>query len=402
MQFSYVAYTIQEGVIKGRLDARNEEEARAEVIQQGYTPLRVTPTRKLPGLEEIFPSLYRLKTGELVRFARQMATMLGSGSGLMRTLEMLQSETRNRIMRRTLGTIRENLDEGGSLSAALAEHPKYFSPLFISVVEVGEYTGRLGPALEQMADILEKEHEARQKAMQTMMYPMAIIGLSMVTLFVLMTVALPPLLSVFDKMDAEIPLMTRMALGGSNMIKDNILLIALGVVALVVVYRLLRRFPRVSFWLDGARARAPIVGSLTVIGELARFSSTVAMLLGAGVSLSTAMQLGLSGCKNQVIRRAFIDAEESLMSGRGVAEALKRHPILPVMFVQLVTIGEESNSLQRTMEDAANAYQKQHEARLNAILGMLEPFSTVVVGGIVGFIAMSMFVPIYSGMNAIK
>ncbi len=126
------------------------------------------------------------------------------------------------------------------------------------------------------------------------------------------------------------------------------------------------------------------------------------MLLEAEVGLAPALQLARSGIGNALIRKAFDDAEESLMSGHGIAEALARHPILPKMFVQLMTIGEASNSLARSMADAADAYQKEFDGRLNTMLGMLEPASTLVVGGIVGFIAMSMFVPIYSGISAIE
>ena len=329
MQFSYVVYSLGEGVVKGRVDAPDAGEARGALERQGYKLLRIAPARRLPALEELFPSLYRVGTAELVRFSRQLATMLASGGSLVRTLEMLQEETRNRAMRRTLEAIRKTLEEGGSLSAALAELPKVFSPLFVSVLEAGEYTGRVGPALEQMADILEKEHEAKQKAIQTMMYPLAIMGLSMVTLFVLMTVALPPLLATFEKLDADLPLMTKIAVGGVSAIKANMLKIPIGIVVAVVVFNLLGRIPRVRFWLDVARARAPVMGSFTVTGELARFARTTATLLEADVSLATALQLGQSGCKNAVIRRAIADAEESLMSGHGFAVALRRHPILP-------------------------------------------------------------------------
>ena len=402
MQFSYVAYSINDGVVKGRIEATDADEARAAVVREGYKPLRVAPVWQPPSLEVLFPSLFHVGTAELVRFAKQMATMLASGGGLLRTLEMLQEETNNRAMRRTLGTIQNRLDRGDSLSAALAEHPKVFSSLFITVVEVGEHTGRLSIALEQMAEILEQEHETRQKAIQTMMYPLGIIGLSVITLLVLMTVAPPPLLSVFEQMDAELPVMTRIAVSGVNAITDNILQIPIGIIVGIFAFGLSRRIPRVKYWIDAAQARAPILGSFTVTGELSRFARTTAMLLEAEVPLSTAIQLGQGACKNMVIRRALADAEESLMSGHSVSEGLKRHSIVPAMFVQLVTIGEASNSLTRTMTDASNAYQKQYEQRLNALLGMLEPASTVIVGGIVGFIAMAMFVPIYSGISAIE
>ena len=402
MQFSYVAYTPDDGVLTGRVDAPTELDARADLVNRSYRILKLGPAWKPPGLEDLFPSLFKVGAVEVVRFARQLATMLTSGVGLLRTIEMLETETGNRVLRRTLAQIHQSPDEGVSLSEAMAEHPKIFSSLFTSVVQVGEHTGRLGVALEQMADILESEHEAKQKAIQTMMYPVAIIGLSMVTLFVLITIALPPLLAVFEKMEADIPLMTRIAVGGATYVKDNILKIPIGMVGLVIVWSFARRSQKISLFMDRMRLKAPIIGGFTLSAELARFSRTTAMLLEAGISLSMALQLGQKGCGNLVIRQAFADAEESLLSGHSVSEAFKEHPVLPAMFVQLVTIGEESNSLPKTMADAAAGYQRQHEQRLNSLLGLMEPVSTVVVGGIVGFIALSMFLPIYSGLDAIE
>lgn len=402
MDFVYLAYTNTRGVFKGVIKADSEGQARAELAQQGCRALRIRAARQLPGLETLFPSLYSVGTGEVVRFCRQMGTMLGSGASLIRTLEMLQEEARHRIMRKTIAELRATLEGGGSFSDALAQHPKVFSYLFVNVVQVGEYTGRLGPALDQMADILEKEHAARQKALQTMMYPVGIMGLSFVTLFVLMTVALPPLLATFEQMGAKLPLMTRVAIAISGGVKNHSKSIFLGILLVVIAFALLRRVPRVRYWMDAAQVRAPLLGGFILAGELSRFSRTMAMLLEAGVSVATALQLGISGCKNQNLRRAFVDAEESMLSGHGLAEGLRRHSILPSMFVQLMIIGEQSNSLRRTTADAANAYQKQLEQRLSSLLSIMEPASTVFVGGIVGFIALSMFLPIYSGMEALK
>ena len=196
MEFSYLAYSMERGVVKGRLKARSELEARQQVSREGYKLLRLAPVRRFPGISQL--SLRQVGRGELVHFARQMAIMLNAGGSLLRALGMLQSSSRNPVMRRTLGAIQRNLNEGGNLSSALAEYPNLFSPLFITVVEVGESTGKLGPALEQLADILEKEQEAKRRAMRALMYPLAIVGLSTVTLGVLVTVALPPLLDVFQ------------------------------------------------------------------------------------------------------------------------------------------------------------------------------------------------------------
>ena len=402
MQFNYIAYSATQGKVEGRIEAADEEEARREIAQLGLKVLQLKPARQMPSREKLFPSLFKVSTGEKIRFFRQMAVMLGSGGNLMRTLQMLETESRNRVLQRVLGSIRQTLEEGGSLSMALAQHPLVFNELHVNIVEVGEHTGRLTPALEQMADILEKEHEAKQKAIKTMMYPMAIIGLSVLTLGVLITVALPPLLESFERLGADTPLVTRLAMGLVGGFLDHILLIFLLLVIGVVGFVVGRRSPRVRQVMDRVMLKAPLLGPLVLAGELSRFSRNTAMLLDSGVSASRSFQMGTSGCKNSVVRGVFASAEDSLMSGHSIADALRRSDVLPRLFVELITIGEESNTLQRTMRDSAAAYQKELDQRLGSLLGMLEPMSTVVVGAIVGFIAFSMFVPIYSGLEAIK
>ena len=401
MQFTYVAYNQADGIVKGRIEADNEGDARSTVTYQGYKLLKMAPSRGLPGLELLFPSLYNVGSVELVRFARQVATMLESGGNLLRALEMAESESKNKMMRRTLGSLRSTLNEGESLTSGLAKHPKIFNPLFVSVVDVGEHTGRLAPSLEQLADMLEQEREVKQRAIKTMMYPMAIMGLSVVTLAVLMIVAVPPLLQVFEQMGANVPVTTRLAVAMVNAVKDNILNMFIGLVAVVGLSMVMRRTRGRRRMLDLLWAKMPLLGPLTVAGDLSRLSRTMAMLLEAGVPLATALQLAISGCKNIVIREVFEQAEESLMNGHGLTNALRNSSVLPSLFVELTLMGEESNTLQRMMNDAGIAYQKQRDQRLDVLLGVLEPASTLIVGGIVGFIAFSMFVPIHSGLDAL-
>jgi type IV pilus assembly protein PilC len=396
-----MAYTLQEGVVKGRIEAQSEAGALASLRHQGYRPLRVVPSGGRRSLEELFPSFFQVGTGELVAFCRHLASLLSSGGNLLRGLGMLEAEVRSRQMRRTLQRIREVLDAGGSFSSALAQCPLVFNPFFVSVVQVGEYTGRLGPALEQMADILEKEREAKQKLLRAMLYPMAIMGLSLITLAVLMTVALPPLLEVFKQMGSDLPLMTRLALALFGGLKANIFAVLGSVLGTGVLLLALQQVPAVRFRLDKAKVRAPLWGSITLAGALARFSRSMALLLEAGVPLSTALRLSQSGCKNMALRRAFGEAEEGLLSGQKLTDALKRHTVIPPLFIELVSIGEETNSLGRTMADAAVTYQKRLEQRLDSLLGVMEPALTIGVGAIVGFIALSMFTPIYSGMQSL-
>ncbi|MBI4312539.1 MAG: type II secretion system F family protein [Chloroflexi bacterium] len=402
MLFRYVAYNLKAGIVRGRLEARAPSEAQAILVGQGLKPLEMRTSRQGGVMARLFPSLYHVGSSEIIRFCRNMATMLTTGGDLVRVLEMLHRETRQTLMRRTVEDIRRTLDEGGSFSEALAAHPTVFSPLFISVVEVGEHTGRLGPALEEMAEILQKETEAKQKAIRTLLYPMAIMALSVLTMVVLMLFAMPPMMKVFERMGAKLPLVTRLTISFFNGVKENALVLALSFVSVGVAITLARRVPVARYWLDVVQTKLPLYGSLLIAKEMAQISRTLAMLLDSGVPLANALQLSRGACKNLPLRRAFEDAEEHLLSGHRLAEALAKHSIVPTMFVELVTIGEESNSLRRTMNDAASTYQKQLEQRLNGLLGMLEPLSTVFVGGIVALIAFSMFVPIYASLNSFK
>ena len=168
MQFNYVAYTLNDGLVKGKVEADTEGEARGEVTNQGYKILRISPARTLPTLEQMLPSLFKVRTGELVRFSRQFATMVRGGSSLQRSLQLLQNETSNRVMTRVLEDVRKTVDQGGSLSSALARHPQVFDTRYTSVVEVGEHTGSLANALEQLADTLARGHEAVQRFKRTM------------------------------------------------------------------------------------------------------------------------------------------------------------------------------------------------------------------------------------------
>jgi type II secretory pathway component PulF len=399
--YSYSAYTLNEGVVRGRLEARSPADARLEITRRGFKPLKIQPVRRLPSKEALVPSLYGVKTGEIVRFSRQLAIMLASGGNLLNAMDMLRKETPNPVMKNTLAAIREALDLGEGLSAAMAHHPRVFSPLYVRVVEVGEHTGRLAPALEQLADMAEQENAAKQRAMRTLMYPIAIMGLSILTMAVLMVVAMPPLLKIFSSSGTKIPPVTRMVVDATSFMTAHAVQMILGTSIAGAALIILRRLPAVRLIMDTELVRLPVAGKFVVSSELSRIARTLTMLIEAGVPLATALRLATGGCSNLALKNAFGDAEASLMRGGGVAEALRKHPVLPSMFVELVMIGEQSNSLRRTMNEAAVAYQKQLEQGLDALLGILEPASTVVVGGIVALIAFAMFVPIYSGLDAV-
>ena len=401
MQYKFIAYNFDDGIIKGEIDARDEVEARSSVSNRGLKLLELAPSRRMPGIEELFPSFNKVGNRDLIRFLRQIATMLGSGASVQKTLEMLQSDNRNRMMRLVLNKIRADLDDGTTLSTAMADHPNVFNPVFISVVKVGESTGRLGPSLEQLADILEQEQEAKSRVMRTMMMPMINLVAAGIMLIIMMTIVLPPIFKTFDNGKNQIPMMMRIAMGISNTLTQNWLYMLVGGIVMIPVIILLRKIDRVNYEIDRFKLKLPAMGSLLVAMQLSAFSRTVAILLNSGVPLADALNLATAGVSNIPLRMAFEDAEDSLLNGLEIAEALKRHSVVPDMWVELVMIGEKSNSLEKTMNDLANAYQKQAENNLSGLLSILEPASTLVVGGVVAFLAMSNVQMVQSSLSSI-
>ena len=401
MQYRYVAYTLDAGIVKGRLEAEDEQEARASLLDTGVKPLRISRAIQPPNFGKIFPSLYAVKEAELIAFGRQAATMLASGSNILRALELLEAEAKSRGMRKVMGAIKERVAAGDELSGALREHPLIFDEVFISLVEVGEYTGRLGQALEQLADIMAQQAEAKQRAIKTMMMPVFLIGSSFLMLGFMSFVALPPLLDTFRDMGVEIPLLTRIMTGATAFVVDNFIKLAIGTVTTIIVYKLLRRVPSAKFAIDVVKTRLPLMGNLTIASELGKFTRILATLLDNGVEFPSALALGMNSSKNEALRRAWEDADEALMMGHPVVEALQRHSVLPRMFIELVSVGEETNTLSRTMDELATAYQKQYEDRIEAILAVAEPVSTFAVGGVVLFMAMSVMKPILAASSAV-
>jgi type II secretory pathway component PulF len=399
LQYNYVAYNLDNGLVKGRIEAKDDDGAWSEVAKLGHKPLRIGPAWKPPGKEQLFPSLYKVKGGQLIGFTRQLATMIGNGASLQRTLEMLQGEAGNPALARVIGEIREAVDQGEPVSVALAAHPMIFDPLYVSVVQIGEFTGNLANALDQLAEMMERSKEAGARVMKTMMMPAMNMGMAGMMMMLNIFIILPPIFESFD--DADIPILMRVTYGTRDFLFGNPIQVAVAIAMLIAAYKIGGRYESFNYWKARVMAKSPIMGGLIVSGELSRFSRTMGMMLESGVSLSESLELGISGAKNHAVRQAFLDARESLMEGQGMAVALAAHSILPRMWVELVTIGEESNTLGVTMSGLAGTYQQQQESQLGTIVGILDPVSTLAVGGVVLVIFTSVMGPVMGQMESL-
>ena len=196
--------------------------------------------------------------------------------------------------------------------------------------------------------------------------------------------------------------MTSLMVGVSSFFVNNFIQLAIGVVVFIVIYKLVRKIPSARLAIDTGKARVPLLGPLILSAELGRFARVLATLLGNGVGFPSALALGMNSTKNEAILMAWKDADEALVTGQPLVKALERHPVIPRLFIELIQVGEEANTLPRTMDELANAYQKQFETRIEAILAVAEPASTFSVGGVIFFMAMSVMKPILAASESVN
>jgi len=397
ISYRYVAVTTQGERVKGTIKATNEVAAERLLIEQGYTPINVEVLPSMFSLEEAFPSLFRVKPRDVIVFSRQLATLLRSGISLLPALEILQGQvTTGRAFKKILESIANDLGAGSSFSQAVSKHPKAFSDIYCRTIAVGEQSGSLETVLNRMADYHEKQGVVASKIGKALTYPMMIMGVGIVVVIVLMTVVMPQLLGMFTALSADLPLPTRILIWVTDFLSANILYLFIAAVILAAVALWLAKQPSGRRLLDRLKLTVPVVGSALLMGELARFSRTMSVLITAGLSLQEVMEMMPQSSNNMVIRDALSQVNEGLLLGSGLSEPMSRIDIFPPLLVQMVAVGEESNTLDFTLGVVADFYEVTAEEKTSAMVGMMGPLLTIAMALGVGFIDISILMPIYT------
>jgi len=397
VSYRYEAATTQGRLVKGTIKATGEIEAERLLIGQGYRPVSVEVVPSMFSLEEAFPTLFRVKPRDVIIFSRQLATLLRSGISLLPALEILQGQvTSSRAFKKVLGSVVDGLRSGGSFTQSISKHPTVFSEIYCRTLTVGEQTGNMEMVLNEMANYMEKQGAIAKKIGGALTYPMMVMGVGLVVCIVLLTVVMPQLLGMFTAMNVELPLPTKILIGITNILTTYPLYFVIAGAVLAAAVLWLVKQPTGRRLLDRVRLTAPLIGTPTLLGELGRFSRTVSVLISAGLNLQEIMELMPHSSNNKVIRDALSQVNEGLILGEGLSVPMSRIDIFPPLLVQMVAVGEESNTLDFTMGVVADFYESTAEERTSAMVGMISPLSTVIVGLLVGFIAISVLMPMYT------
>ncbi|MEE8619081.1 MAG: type II secretion system F family protein [Dehalococcoidales bacterium] len=397
ISYRYEAATSQGRLVKGTIKAIGEIEAERILIGRGYRPINVEVVPSMFSLEEAFPSLFKVKPQDVIVFSRQLATLIRAGISLLPALEILGGQvTTSRAFKKILDSVVDDLRAGGSFTQSISKHPRAFSEIYCRTISVGEQTGNMEMVLNSMADYLEKQGALAKKIGGALTYPLMVLGVGLVVCVVLMVVVMPQLMGMFTAMGVDLPLPTKILISISNILTSYPLYLFIGAVVLVALVVWLVKLPSGKRLLDRVRLVAPIIGLPTLMGELARFSRTMSMLVSAGLSLQEIMELVPQSSNNSFIRDAFNQVNEGLILGEGLSQPMSRIAIFPPLLIQMVAVGEESNTLNYTMGVVADFYEVTAEEKTSAMTGLIGPLSTAIIGLLVGFIAISILMPMYT------
>lgn len=399
--FAYKVRDRKGKIVSGTIDGEDQKAVAIRLREMGMTPINVT--RANTGLKtEIVLRPGHVDGKDLAVFCRQFATMVGAGLPVLRAIGALTDQTSSKELAKVLRAIRVDVEAGASLTEAMRKHPKTFSNLFVAMIRTGETTGMLSEVLMQMADQLEAEVTLRGKVKSAMTYPIAVVGLVVVILIAMLLFVVPQFKSIYDELNAELPAPTLALLGLSSLFQKFWYVFAIAVAGAVIGLRRWIKTPDGRARWDALKISVPVFGPLFHKVAIARFSTTLALLLRAGVPILTSFDVVQDTVNNAVISRAISKVKQSVREGESVAVPLSREEVFPPMLVQMMGVGEESGSVDQMMSKVADFYSDEVTASVDALTSLIEPVLVVVIGVIVGGAVVSLYLPMFNIIKLIQ
>ena len=401
MDYEYIGYTADRRVVKGKIDASGEKDAEDKLAASGYQILSLKTARGplITGM----PSLFQkgAKQEEIVLFSRQLALLLESGVGIVQSLDLLKVQTTNKAFAGMLDTIISDLRAGNPLSVALEKHPKAFNRMFCKMIAVGEQTGQLENVLRNLASYAEQSTAAMRKIRQAMTYPIIVLVLAVAVGFLAVTFVLPPVMDMFKTLGGKLPLMTQILIAVVSFMGDYGVYVMLAVLVICLLIYMYTKTPNGALQKDRFLLSMPVLGRLNLINTLARICRSITILFRSGLPLPEILKLTAESSGNRVISSALMDVEQDIVKGEGLASAMGRHPEFLPLMVEMTRVGEETGNLDNTLNIVADSFEIEATDKLQTILGMIEPAMTIIIGLAVAFLALSIFIPIYSSMSLV-
>ncbi len=388
---------------KGEMEAGDKQAVAAQLRSKGLIVVDIE--EQVPAnAGDLLARFKKVKPDELVIATRQLATMVNSGMSLLRSLYVIEEQTENDKLRDIWVAVRKDVEAGLALSDSLAKHPDLFNDLYVAMVQAGETGGILDNTLVRVAEQLEKDAALRRQIKAAMIYPALIGGFAFVVLFALVAFLVPVFEKIFQDFGGDLPAITKFTVFLSHLATERFYVLFGGAFAVVFIFRKWKNSERGRMQWDRLKLKFPMkIGDIVQKVALARFSRTFSGLIAAGVPMLEAIDITGKTSGNKVIEKAMFDVRESVKKGGSLTAPMMDVPeAFPVMVTQMIGVGEETGALETMMTKVADFYEEQVEAAVKALTSILEPIMIMIVGGIVGFIVIAMYLPMFKVYDSIK
>jgi type IV pilus assembly protein PilC len=388
----------------GELQAESKAQVTERLRARGLIVLDVSQKRDPINVEDIFSKWQGVDMRELAVFSRQFATLVASGMPMLRTLYTLEEQTQDDKIRVAVAGVRADVEAGSSLEQAMERHPKVFDRLFRAMVRSGEQSGRLEDVLDRVAFQVEKQDALRRQVKSALMYPALVFGFAAVVLIAIVAFVIPVFVTIFEELaeehpeeKAELPIPTKICVGASNAITGYWYILIPVLIAAAYGFVKWKKTERGHELWDRFKLRLPAkIGDVIQKVALARWSRTFAGAVSSGVPMLQAIKLTGVTSGNIVVEQAMDDVYASVKRGGSLAGPIEANPIFPPMVGHMVAVGEETGQLENMLSKVADFYEAEVDAKVKALTALIEPLMIVFVGGIVGFIVIAMYLPMFS------
>lgn len=405
-KFAWFGRNASQQAVSGVLESAGRMQAAEALAAQGIVPVVIEPhVEPADARDTLRRLLKRQRIGdvELLLFTRQMHTLLRSGVPILRALRALQESATHAGLRELLDKLRAALDGGHELSQAMARHDDVFDRFFIAMVRVGESTGQLSEVFHSLHAHLDFQRLMREQVAAALRYPKFVIGAMAVAVGVINLFVIPAFAKVFDNLHAELPLMTRLLLGGSNFFLAHWPLMLAALVAMVLMWRRAVATPRGRLWWDRWKLKLPIAGKVLRKAALARACRSLALVLRSGVPVLDGLQLAAAVTENAHMEGAILGMRSAVEHGESVLAASRKAGIFTPIVLQMVMVGEESGTLEEMLDEVGALYQREVEYELKTMSQQIEPILIFVLGAMVLVLALGVFMPMWDlGRAALK
>ena len=387
----------------GTLEATDQRVVANKLREMGFAPVSISEVKTSAMQKELHIPGFGPKVGlkDLAVFSRQFATMISSGLSLLRALNILAAQTDNKELARILGEVRSAVEQGRSLSSAMAEH-EAFPKLYIAMVRAGETAGMLDGVLLRIAETMENDVELRRRIKSAMTYPVVVLILAVLLTGVMLAFIVPTFVGMFESLGGELPLPTKILMGMSAVLRKFWWALMFVPFAAWKGFVYARKQPNVRLQLDKWKLKVPVFGILFHKIALARFARNFGTLLHAGVPILTSLEITADTVNNGVMGEAIEAVKVAVKEGESVARPLGHHDVFPPMVVQMIAVGEETGAIDTMLYKIADFYDSEVTAMTESLTAMLEPLMIAVLGGLVGSMVVALYMPMFKIFDLVR